>query len=530
MRRLLRERRCSPAFVVSLLALFIALTGVGYAATGGSLILGHTNSTSNGTALRSRGGPTLALTNRGGRPAASFNVLRGKPPFAVNSRTKVTGLSADLLDGIDSSAFQRRVRSCAAGSAISEVNADGSVVCVTASAISPSWSLTGNAGTTPGTNFLGTTDAQPLVIKTNNTEALRIDTSGNLGIGTATPGARVDALSNPGIAVRGTSQTSSGVSGSSSTGSGVVGTSTSHNGLLGTSNTGDGVDAISSSGHGINALSTSGRGVNAVSKNGTGVFGTSTSGDGVAGASTSAPGVAGTSTSNDGVAGVSGTGYGVVGATTSGAAGVIGRGAHNGVLGTSSHVSGGGTNAAVLAINTSTGDIFIGENNIVRVARINGSGKAFFNGGEQTGGADYAESMQASVNTKTLTPGDVLAIDPRHGNEVRLSDSPDSQLVAGVYSTKPSVLAIGNHNIDDSLAGNVPVAMLGVVPTKVSAENGAVKPGDLLTTARTPGYAMKAKSVIVSGVTLYPTGAILGKALQPLRGGRGVIGVLVTLR
>src|SRR5256885_976471 len=33
---------------------------------------------------------------------------------------------------------------------------------------SKGWSLTGNAGTNPSTNFLGTTDAQPLVIKVNN--------------------------------------------------------------------------------------------------------------------------------------------------------------------------------------------------------------------------------------------------------------------------------------------------------------------------------------------------------------------------
>lgn len=46
------------------------------------------------------------------------------------------------------------------------------------------WQLSGNAGTAGGTEFLGTTDNQPLVIKTNNNEALRIDTNGNVGIGT----------------------------------------------------------------------------------------------------------------------------------------------------------------------------------------------------------------------------------------------------------------------------------------------------------------------------------------------------------
>lgn len=47
------------------------------------------------------------------------------------------------------------------------------------------WNLTGNAGTDPNTNFLGTTDSQPLVIRTNNNEAMRISTSGKVGIGTS---------------------------------------------------------------------------------------------------------------------------------------------------------------------------------------------------------------------------------------------------------------------------------------------------------------------------------------------------------
>jgi hypothetical protein len=45
------------------------------------------------------------------------------------------------------------------------------------------WSLTGNAGTTPGTNFLGTTDNQPLELRVNGQRALRLEpnaTSPNL--------------------------------------------------------------------------------------------------------------------------------------------------------------------------------------------------------------------------------------------------------------------------------------------------------------------------------------------------------------
>ena len=50
-----------------------------------------------------------------------------------------------------------------------------------------SWSLTGNAGTTPPTNFLGTTDNEPLVFKTNATQYATILTNGNFGIGTTSP-------------------------------------------------------------------------------------------------------------------------------------------------------------------------------------------------------------------------------------------------------------------------------------------------------------------------------------------------------
>jgi len=52
------------------------------------------------------------------------------------------------------------------------------------------WSLTGNTGTS-STNFIGTTDLQNLVFKTNNLEAMRISTGQRLGIGTLSPAAKL---------------------------------------------------------------------------------------------------------------------------------------------------------------------------------------------------------------------------------------------------------------------------------------------------------------------------------------------------
>lgn len=52
---------------------------------------------------------------------------------------------------------------------------------------SPGWDLPGNTGTNPVTQFVGTTDLQPLVMRTNNTEVMRLSTISNVGIGTTAP-------------------------------------------------------------------------------------------------------------------------------------------------------------------------------------------------------------------------------------------------------------------------------------------------------------------------------------------------------
>lgn len=49
------------------------------------------------------------------------------------------------------------------------------------------WKLNGNASINPAINFLGTTDAQPLIFRTDNTEAARITSTGKFGVNTIFP-------------------------------------------------------------------------------------------------------------------------------------------------------------------------------------------------------------------------------------------------------------------------------------------------------------------------------------------------------
>lgn len=56
------------------------------------------------------------------------------------------------------------------------------------------WGLTGNAGTNPATNFIGTSDNKTFKIRTNNYVRMTITNGGKVGIGNGSPISRLDIL------------------------------------------------------------------------------------------------------------------------------------------------------------------------------------------------------------------------------------------------------------------------------------------------------------------------------------------------
>ncbi len=354
-----------------------------------------------------------------------------------------------------------------------------------------------------------------------------------------TPGATISGNTSAGVVTA--SQTHAGagaysaatpppsaLSGSSTATSGVA------TGVFGTSSSADGYGAlgqnVANSGNAIGIF-----GISAISPTGVGVWGESQS--------TTVPsgggpvGVYGHSLSSVGT-GV----FGYADASSGDAVGVFGRSISNGgtgVWGEATNASGVNfgvfgrivsldANAAAGVFDTATGgNILIGRSGSTptKVFRVDSTGKGFFNGGNVTGGADFAESVSVRDEKSQYQPGDVIAVDTDGVRQFTLTTKPYSTLVAGIYSTKPGVLATPHVADDPRIAGQeIPLAVVGIVPCKVTAENGEIHAGDLLVSSSTPGYAMKGTD------RNRMTGAVVGKALQNMSGKTGVIEVLVSLQ
>jgi hypothetical protein len=121
--------------------------------------------------VRTNIGPFTLLAPRQALTATPY-AIRAANAGAATTATTASGVSANAVGtaGLqDNSVTSAKI-------------ADGTIAAADVNAAtfnSTFWRAVGNAGTAPGTHFLGTTDTQPLEVRVNNQRALRLEPTGS---------------------------------------------------------------------------------------------------------------------------------------------------------------------------------------------------------------------------------------------------------------------------------------------------------------------------------------------------------------
>ena len=302
-------------------------------------------------------------------------------------------------------------------------------------------------------------------------------------------------------------------------GPGVYGESDA-DGVMGVSNTWMGVAGISRSttgGAGLYGEGTGGGpGLIAKSIGWHGAYGETQSTTGGAGVwgehKSSGAGVVGKSVSGVGVWGVSDSFEGVHAETNSSATAAM----------AAYQMNAGSGSAAFFAKHA--GNLTAGrfEGNLEVTGNINGgAGTTIACFDVKLSGADCAENFEIA-GPAAVDPGSVMVVD-EEGTLAPCSESYDRK-VAGVISGagefKPGLIL----GAGESSSNKQPIALVGRAYCKVTAGEHPIAVGDLLTTSPVPGHAMKAAD------PARAFGAVIGKALQPLAEGVGMIAILIALQ
>jgi hypothetical protein len=356
-----------------------------------------------------------------------------------------------------------------------------------------------------------------------------------------------------GIGVHGTSTTSTGTGGVSGSGIGVHGVSTTGPGVRGDCDNGVGVFGGSKTSSGVGGMTDSGFGVHGISKTGVGVRGHCEGFQGVYGSSIENAGVVGESTKLHGVFGIchNPNGGGIYGTNDMGGHGVEGFGqpgrgvwghsaTSEGVLGTSDEKAGvigtsvnnegvraetNSKNMSALAAYQkdplSDGAALYAEHADQNRTAAFFKGNLVVTGYIQLANADCAEDFDISAES-SAEPGTVMVLNDE--GKLRESFQPYDKRVAGVVSGAGSFKPGLVLDKQPSQGNRRPIALIGKTFCKVDAQFGPIGVGDLLTTSPTPGHAMRVDDPFKA------FGAVIGKALRPVKSGQDLVPILIALQ
>jgi hypothetical protein len=131
-------------------------------------------------------------------------------------------------------------------------------------------------------------------------------------------------------------------------------------------------------------------------------------------------------------------------------------------------------------------------------------------------------ALPCFASVEVVEAGDVITMDPSSKGYIRRCTVMADPLVVGIAAGPGDNCAADSRAEEVSASNRVPVSTSGIVFCKVDATYGAIREGDLLVSSPTPGHAMRAENPA--------QGTVIGKALEPLPNGTGLIKVLVMLR
>jgi hypothetical protein len=198
---------------------------------------------------------------------------------------------------------------------------------------------------------------------------------------------------------------------------------------------------------------------------------------------------------------------------------------------TDARIAGTGNNdRGFRVLDANTGDVrlFVGGGGNVGIGTTSPSTLLEVNGEAKmcvlsiTGGCDVSEPFR--ISSQNIPKGSLVTIDKLNPGQLKLSDQPYDKRVAGIVSGANGINPGISLSQQGVLEGGQNVALSGRVYALADASQGEIEPGDLLTTSSTPGHCMKATDASKA------QGAIIGKAMSALPGGKGMVLVLVSLQ